>query len=363
MNHSPETATKKRSKLPLIGLFLLAAAGAGGLMWNLDRQRKAEALRRYKWAKIALPQRLARVPARWSAQTLAARLEKSRKIRDAATFEAAASQIGLQEAAPGSYLLPAVAGPLEIARAFQSGPTHDDVTFPEGFTAAQVAARLRKRGFAGAAAMERAAYPDGAPSPLEGRLFPDTYTLPLRASGALLAQTMTQRWHQEMKRLPRPFPVVKEKPLSEAEIVTLASLVEREAGSRAEMPLVAGVMLNRLRRPMRLQVDASIQYARILAEQGHKSRLLFEDLEIKSPYNTYQNDGLPPTPICNPGAAALRAAARPAKTDALFYVYSPKLKRHLFTPTFEGHKRNIAVVRRERRELESADSAIADSQE
>jgi UPF0755 protein len=363
VNQPLTTLPQKRSKAPFIGLLLLALAIAGGMAWNLDRQRKAEALRRYKWGKIALPQRLARVPARWSASTLADRLEKSRKIRDAATFEAAATQIGLTEAAPGGYLLPAVAGPLDVARVFKNGPTHEEVTFPEGFTAAQVAARLRKNGFEGAASVLQAAYPVGTPSPLEGRLFPDTYTLPLQASGTQLVQTMTERWKEEMARLPRPFPTVDGKPLTEAQIVILASLVEREAGSRAEMPLVAGVMVNRLRRPMRLQVDASIQYARVLAERGHKSRLLFADLEIKSPFNTYQNDGLPPTPICNPGAAALRAAARPAKTDALFYVYSPKLKRHLFAPDFEEHKRNIAVVRRERVQLDRAAESEAEGSE
>ena len=120
------------------------------------------------------------------------------------------------------------------------------------------------------------------------------------------------------------------------------------------MPKVAGVMINRLQKPMRLQIDASVQYARIMDDKEHKSRLYFKDYKFQSPFNTYLNDGLPPTPICNPGIDALMAAARPAKTDALFYVYSPKLKKHVFASNFEGHKANVARARRERDAIEKA---------
>ena len=341
---SPASISPKRARWPFFLLALIALIG-GGVFLNI--RRKNEEVRRWKWAKIALPERFARVPASWSAQTLATRLEKSKKLRDAPTFLEAADQIGLQLVASGGYLLPKTADPLELARAFKNGPTHQQITFPEGFTLRQIAARLQKNGFAGAKKLAQV-----PPAQLEGRLFPDTYWLPIGGDEKAIAAAMTARFKTEIARLPRPFPAVDGKPLSELEIVTLASLIEREAASRAEMPLIAGVLIGRLRRPMRLQVDASIQYARLLQDQNHKSRLLFADLKIDSPYNTYRNDGLPPAPICNPGVAALRAAARPQKTDALFYTYSPRLKKHVFAPTFEGHKRNNALARRERETLE-----------
>ena len=148
--------------------------------------------------------------------------------------------------------------------------------------------------------------------------------------------------------------MVNGKPLTVGEVTTIASLIERESNLKDEMPVVAGVIINRLERPMRLQIDASVQYARIMADKDHKPRLLFSDYKFKSPFNTYLNDGLPPTPICNPGMNALMAAARPAKTKALFYVYSPKLKKHIFADNFSGHKDNVARARRERDAIERA---------
>lgn len=352
LDSPPTTAPpRQRAKWPLFLLLAVLLAG-GGFAWKIHRDREAAELRR--WAKITLPQRMAHVPADWSVDTLATRLEKTRKIRDAEAFRQAATEIGLTKVVAGGYLLPAVAGPRDLATAFKNGPTHETVTFPEGFTALQIAARLQRRGFASGEWLANASYPTGQMPRYEGRLFPDTYELPLKAPGAQVATTLTDRWKAVMAKLPRPFPKVNGKELTAAQVVTLASLVEREAGSRQEMPLVAGVLVGRLRRPMRLQVDASIQYARILSAQNHKSRLLFADLEINSPYNTYKNDGLPPTPICNPGEAALKAAARPQATDALFYVYSPKAKHHLFAKTFEEHKHNVAVVSREREQIEKA---------
>jgi UPF0755 protein len=356
------TQPHKRAKWPLLLLLLVLLAG-GGLAFKIRRDREAAELR--KWGKITLPERMARVPADWSAQTLASRLEKTKKIRDADAFREAAAEIGLTKVAAGGYLLPAVAGPRDLAAAFKNGPTHEQVTFPEGFTALQIAARLERRGFASGAWLAKAAYPTGQEPRYEGRLFPDTYVLPLKATGPEVTATMTDRWKAVVAKLPRPFPKVNGKELSTMEVVTLASIVEREAGSAQEMPIIAGILLERLRLPMRLQVDATIQYARILSAQNHKKRLFFADLEINSPYNTYKHDGLPPTPICNPGSAALKAAARPQATKALFYVYSPKVKHHLYATTFAEHKRNNAIVRREQEQIENAaiEAGISDAKE
>ena len=333
----------------ILVLLLLIGGGAGG--WFTYQKKVAEREAR-RFAPIEMPQRMAVVPTDWGAATLAARLKDAGKIRDEAAFVEAAKEVNLGKVEPGGYLLPKIAGPRDLARAFRAGPTHEKATFPEGFTGLQIAARLKKEGFGAADQVENLVYPATGDSPYEGTLFPDTYFLPIRANGKTLIAQMQDKFGEVVKTLPQPFPKVDGKPLTTREIVTIASLIERETNSRAEMPQIAGVMINRLNRPMRLQIDATIQYARILQDKDHKSRLLFDDLKIKSPFNTYLNDGLPPTPICNPGKDALMAAARPAQTDALFYVYSPKLKHHIFATNFEGHKQNVALARRERAAIE-----------
>jgi UPF0755 protein len=118
------------------------------------------------------------------------------------------------------------------------------------------------------------------------------------------------------------------------QVITLASLVEREAKKPEERPLIAGVLLNRLRLGMPLQCDASVQYAL----GTHKARLSIEDTKVDSPYNTYQHKGLPPGPICNPGLACIKAVLNPAPTRYLYYVAKPD-GSHVFSTTFEEHVR------------------------
>ena len=340
------------SRWPAILLWLLVIGGLGG--GALYYKIKADAREARRWAPIAMPDRIAFVPTDWGAQTLGLKLQKSDKVRDADAFAQAAKDVGLTNVTPGGYALPATAGPRDLAAIFKSGPTHEKAVFPPGFTGVQIVDRLRKEGFAGAEEMEKLIYPAQGFSPYEGTLAPGTYWMPLKADGKTLIAQMQEEFAQMVKKLPKPLPTVNGKELTTREVVTIASLVERESNLKDEMPVVAGVMINRLQKPMRLQIDASVQYARIMDDKEHKSRLYFKDYKFQSPFNTYLYDGLPPTPICNPGIDALMAAARPAKTDALFYVYSPKLKKHVFASDFEGHKENVARARRERDAIEKA---------
>jgi UPF0755 protein len=328
-------------------LGVLAVLLIAGVLW-----RRAQ-VHRWKWEPIALPERFARVPFDWSAHTLAMRMQENKKIRDAATFEEAAAEVGLKTVRAGGYLLPAKAGPLDLAKLFARGPSHLKVTFPEGFTVRQISARLHQNGFSAASQLRARAYlPGQSTSPLEGTLFPDTYWLPLKASEPQLVRPMQERYQEIAQKLPRPFPTgYQGKRLTLSEVTTLASLVERETDVPSERALVAGVLLKRLRDHMRLQCDASVQYALQLAanERGDFSHqiVLRKDYKFASPYNTYRNYGLPPAPICNPGKEALLAAARPQTTDYVFYVWSPKLKRHRFARTFEEHRHNIALAKSE----------------
>jgi UPF0755 protein len=131
--------------------------------------------------------------------------------------------------------------------------------------------------------------------------------------------------------------------LTADQVVTLASLVERETPRKEERPLVAGVFYNRIKRGGPLQCDPTVAYALELA--GHPVKVVHsKDLQIDSPYNTYRNPGLPPGPIANPGEASLRAALAPATTDYLYFVANDS-GGHFFSKTLAEHNRNVARYR------------------
>jgi UPF0755 protein len=215
------------------------------------------------------------------------------------------------------------------------------VTIPEGFTAEQIAARLQSDGFGSSVALradflQETLLVDGTRTKsLEGFLFPSTYLMPLGAAPEQIAALLTAQF---LKELPRDAESrARSLRVSVTQAVTVASLVEREAKSQADRPKIAGVIYNRLRLGMPLQVDATIEYAL----PQHKSALSFADLRIDSPYNSYVHAGLPPTPIANPGLASLEAALYPAKSENLYYVYCGN-GRHVFAKTLAEHQANVA---------------------
>ena len=336
-------------KVALLGLVVVLILGAmAGFVYWRDFT--------WRWEKIPMREAMARVTAEWPVEKLAGRLAESGKVRDEKAFLQAARDAKLQIVRPGGYLLPKEAGPRDLAALFAGGPQLLKITFPEGWTAGQMARRLADQDFSEAATFNRLSYGTTLVSPWEGKLFPDTYYLAPKATGKQLIARLNERFNEVAKDLPHPFPKIKGQELTLSQLVTLASLVERETDVPDERPLIAGVLLNRLNINMRLQCDATVQYARRRAEamgqsktgDGHKARLLFSDLKIDSPYNTYRVGGLPPGPICNPGEAALKAAARPEKSPYFFYVMSPKLGRHRFAKTFAEHQKNIALAKLER---------------
>ena len=163
----------------------------------------------------------------------------------------------------------------------------------------------------------------------EGYLFPKKYEFEEGTGATQVVNRMLEQYLIETQNL--DFSDVRGGPnLSEYEIVTAASLIEREAANPAERPLVASVIYNRLEAGMPLQVDATIQYAR----GEPKERLSLQDLEIESPYNTYKNSGLPPGPICSPSLASLKAAVSPEQTDYLYYVLNKDGDEHFFTNNY-----------------------------
>lgn len=175
----------------------------------------------------------------------------------------------------------------------------------------------------------------------EGRLFPDTYDFDPKATTSAIISRLEKRY----------LDILVEAKVSEANInkvTILASLLEREAASSAEMPEVAGVIENRINAAWPLQIDATVQYAlstircRKLDCDWWPKSLTRADLQISSPYNTYLHQGLPPKPISNPGKAALLAAASPKKTSAWFYLHDLKGNIH-FADTIEEHNQNVCT--------------------
>lgn len=219
----------------------------------------------------------------------------------------------------------------EVARRLAEPPGAGNllaVTLPEGFTTAE---------FANIAS---ASLPDfetkefkELSADYEGRLFPDTYYLPVDFTAFELRDLLLATYVDKTAEVQA---MMFEHPLGEDGVLKLASLLEREANSEESMRTVAGILLNRLEEGMRLQVDASLEY--VLGRP--LSTLDADDLNIDSPYNTYRYDGLPPTPIGNPGLQAIMAVLDPIKTDYFYYITDNNGTFH-YAKTFEEHKQNI----------------------
>lgn len=298
--------------------------------------------------------RVVRVARGVELRALADRLRSYGLIRHAGVFYAYARLRGDGERIrAGRYRLSPSMSPGRILDKLVHGRQDLDglVVIPEGFTVKRIAERLSaKRILAGPSAFMRMARSGAsgveAPFPLpaiglEGYLFPSSYDFEPGATPEAVAQAMVNEFTAEFYEPYRD--EIAGCAHSLHEIVTIASMIEREAEVERDRALIAGVIENRLRRGMRLQIDATVLYG-----MGyHKSRLLYRDLRTPSPYNTYLHAGLPPGPIANPGLASLLAALRPARHDYLFYVAAPD-RSHVFTRTEAEHNRAVAELRRRR---------------
>ena len=248
---------------------------------------------------------------------------------------------------PGTYLIKRGTPWSEIIAALHGGHgLVNTITIPEGFTVSRIAPMLAQA-LSVPIDSVNAAVRDTAmlrrleiPTPtLEGYLFPDTYAFPdgTRPRDAVLE--MVRRFEREWK--PEWTARLAEISRTRHEVVTLASIVEREAKIPAERPVIAAVYFNRLREKMLLQADPTVQYA----HGKHSPRLLLKDLEIDSPYNTYRYPGLPPGPIASPGGPSLIAALYPANVTFRYFVAAPD-GHHEFRNTLEEHNKAVSQVRR-----------------
>jgi UPF0755 protein len=177
----------------------------------------------------------------------------------------------------------------------------------------------------------------------EGYMFPDTYLIPKEATAGAIAAMFLDNFNKKVT--PEMLSTLKKEGMTKDELVTLASLVEREGRTSTDRPVIAGILLNRLRRNWPLQVDATLQYALGYQQREKtwwKKELTDEDKKIDSPYNTYLNPGLPPGPIANPGLEAIKAVLTPQITDYMFYLHDKTGVAH-YAKTIEGHQENIRL--------------------
>lgn len=245
----------------------------------------------------------------------------------------------------GDYLFTLPQSPLDVARALSRGALEQtNVTIPEGLTVAETvdviaAAGLGKKDELLAAFRDTQSIEDldSGASDLEGYLFPETYRFVPGVPATSIAKTLVTTFRERFADKQRA--AVQASGRSLRELVTIASLVEKETAAASERPQVAGVVVERLARGMKLQIDPTIIFARKLVGNwdGNIRRV---DLVWDHPYNTYVRTGLPPGPIASPGLAALQAALHPLKTGALYYV-SRGDGTHVFSTSLAEHNRAV----------------------
>lgn len=224
-----------------------------------------------------------------------------------------------------------------------------DLTIPEGHNLWDVAAAVGRLGFlkeadflAVARSPRLIADLDPQAESLEGYLFPSTYRVTKKTTVEQLAKMMTDTFRREWKSLDGTAN------RNIHEIVTMASLVEKESGVPAERPVVSSVYWNRLRQGMRMECDPTTIYAAMLRGRW-RGTIYKSDLENEHPYNTYKNKGLPPGPIANPGREAIRAALHPAETKYIYFVAKGDGSGgHNFAEGFSDHQRNVSSYRKNR---------------
>lgn len=267
-------------------------------------------------------------------------------VRDEATFRAALWWSGRSRALQaGEYRFDRPLAAVDVVDRLARGDVYTRrITFPEGLTIQEMARVYEAREFGMAADFVEAAGDaspigdlDPAATDLEGYLFPDTYALPRGTPARRLVALMVERFRatydDELRRR------AQEQGLTTRQVVTLASLVEKETGRADERPLIAAVYRNRLRLGMGLQADPTVVYA--LQKAGrYNGNIRRQDLAIDSPYNTYRHAGLPPGPIAAPGRASIDAALLPARVSYLYFV-SRNDGSHVFAVTLAEHNRNV----------------------
>jgi UPF0755 protein len=331
-------------RLFLLCVFIALILGAGG--WWIYSQ-VVEPYRGYSEPEVFVD-----IPPGSSTASIGHRLVDAGVVRDARTF-----QVGLwisgrsRSLRAGEYRFDAPLHALDVIDKIARGDVYRRrLTFREGLTIPEMAQVFEERGFGNASDFRKAAENaalildlDPAATDLEGYLFPETYALPRGTTAAAVVTQMVDAFKNALTPEIRSNATTAGLPVRQ--LVTLASLVEKETGTASERPLVAAVYANRLKIGMGMQADPTVIYA--LQKAGtYTGNLRRDDLQFDSPYNTYRYPGLPPGPIAAPGKASLEAAAKPADVDYLYFV-SKNDGSHVFASSLEEHNRNVQTWQRD----------------
>ena len=307
--------------LSLLVLLVMVGAGLGWAWFNFT-------------APGPLAQKkIVQLPKSADRAVIAVALQEQGVISDARIFSGVAALNELRHARlkPGEYEFPAAATMEDVLGMLTRGAflTYK-VTIPEGWTSQMVVNRVNE---------QEELEGQVAQVPEEGSLLPETYVVtrgyPREKLLSDMAAAQSKLLDQEWSRLP-PDAVIKNK----NELVTLASIVEKETGVAEERPLVASIFINRLKQHMRLQSDPTVIYGIVGGKGKLDHPITRSELDASTPYNTYTIDGLPPGPIANPGKAAIEAVLDPAKANYLYFVANGT-GGHAFATTLEEHNANV----------------------
>lgn len=307
----------------ILGLLLILLVVGGLGLWG------------YKSLVVSGPlsvERILIVPFGISVSALSKKLQSEGIVHHSFVFEWATRTIGLGKVLhAGEYQIPARANALEVLSIIHLGKTViRRITIPEGLYVMEVRRLLMRAGGLRGSITERIK---------EGELLPETYHYSygdtrndlIRRMKKAMHKTLKELWLNRKTDLPIKNPV---------EVLTMASIVEKETGLKDEKARVAGVFYNRLRKGMRLQSDPTVIYGLTNGRKPLGRKLTRIDLGYRSPYNTYLNNGLPPGPIANPGKGSIRAALNPATTSDLYFVADGE-GGHVFSKTLKEHNINV----------------------
>ena len=313
----------KTVALLLLLIVLVAAGGAAWVYLGVERPYRG----------YTADEQFVDIPAGLGTRAIGARLIAAGVIRDSLTFRAALWKTGREaRLKAGEYRFAEAMSAAAVIDKLRRGDVFViHVTFPEGLNVFEMSKIFESKGFGTAASFVDAA------RKLEGFLFPDTYALSRHTDAPRLVHQMKEAFEHALT--PEMLAAANARSLTLPQLVTLASIVEKETGNPAERPLVASVYENRLRIGMPLHCDPTVIYALELAGR-YDGNIRRDDLSFDSPYNTYRYPGLPPGPIASPGRASLDAVVHPAESEYLYFV-SRNDGTHVFSKTLSEHSQNV----------------------
>lgn len=241
---------------------------------------------------------------------------------------------------PGGYNVSKNMSAWQIAKKITASPDMKWVVIPEGLRKEQIGEILANTLNWNDEELDKwnTVYTKMKIDYMEGTYFPDTYLIPVDEGGFKIAERMIRRFDEQFVPYISQFA---QQNIKWTTGLKLASIIQREAGGKDDMPLIAGILWNRLNQDMNLEIDATVQYARGKTDAGWWSPVTADDIQnIDSSYNTYKNKGLPPFPISNPGIDAIEAVLNPAETDCLYYLHESNRQIHC-AKTLEEHQANV----------------------